>query len=94
MASAAFAAQNEPAQYGYVVVGLHRRTTIWTTRAGRDDRDAGGNPRDADVEEATDHKSEEEKRGDDHTFTVTQEGNSLNWDDSKRCPMANGERRF
>ena len=94
MAVSASTAQNQPAQHGYIVVGLYGRATIGAAGAWRDDRDAGGNPRDADVEEAADYESQEEKHDDDHSFTVTQEANSLNWDNSKRCPMANGERRF
>src|ERR1700758_4655216 len=71
VAIAAFAAQQDPTEHRNIVVCLDCGTALWTTRSGQHNRDTCRNPRDADVQKAANQESEQEKRGNDHTFTLT-----------------------
>ena len=90
MAIPAFAAKQEPADDRNVVVGFDSAGALRTAGAGRHDRRAFRNPRDADVQEAADDESEEKKGSNGHIFTVAQPEKSLNYAEVQGCPMANG----
>ena len=71
VAIAAFAAEQDPTEHRNIIVCLDCRTTLRATRPGQHNGHACRNPRDADVQEAANQEPEEEKRGNDHTFTLT-----------------------
>ena len=64
MAIAAFAAQDQPAYDGNIIVGLDRAAATRATRTRRNDRLTRRDARDADVQKAADDESEEQKCGD------------------------------
>src|SRR5713101_5935852 len=71
VAIAAFAAQQDPAEYRNIIVCLDCSAALRATRPRRHDGDTCWNPRDADVQKAANQESHEEKCSDDHTFTLT-----------------------
>ncbi len=71
VAIAAFATQQDPTEHRNIVVCLDCGTALRATRPRQHNGDTCRNPRDADVQKAANQESEQEKCGNDHTFTVT-----------------------
>ena len=65
---AAFAPQDDPADYRNIIVCLDGSAAFRATRPRRHYGYTRRNPRDADVQKAANHQSEEEKYSDDHTL--------------------------
>ena len=97
MAVAAFTAEENPAEHRDIVVRLDRSCAIRAAGARGNDRGAFWNPRNADVQEAANNKSKQEKGRYGHTLTVAQAAQRLNYGEVQGCRMAKlpcGKTRF
>src|SRR5258708_1728438 len=90
----AFAAQNQPAEDGNVVVRLDRIEAAWAPGAWRNDGDAFRNARDANIQEAADDDAEEKKEERDHSFDFATDREEAQRGVDGAWRMANGWGRF
>jgi hypothetical protein len=92
-ATAAFAAQQEPAEDRNVVVGLDGLKAARATRAGRNDGQSLWNTRDADIEEAAYGYAEKKEEERNHSFDCAIGAEEAQRGRRRACRMVNGKGR-